>query len=80
VEAWTTGTGAGGRNNLGTAIVFRNWKEKRKGQPSAGSGEVSDCDFATRLRRLLTSLCVSSLLSIFLLLTCIRMCTCSTVV
>jgi hypothetical protein len=80
VEAWTTGTGAGGRNNLGIAIVFRNWKEKRKGRPSAGSGEVSYCDFAARLRRLLTSLCDSLLLSVFFLLTCICMCTCSTVV
>jgi hypothetical protein len=57
MEAWTTGTGAGGRNNLGISIVFRNWKEKRKGRPSAGSEEVSDCDFATCLRCLLAFLC-----------------------
>jgi hypothetical protein len=65
VEAWTTRTGAGGRNNLGIAIVFRNCKEKRKGRPSAGSGGVSDCNFAARLRHLLASLCVSLLLSVF---------------
>jgi hypothetical protein len=68
------GSGSRFRVGEGIAIVFENWKEKGKGRPSVGSGEVSDCDFAARLWRLLASLCVSLLL--FFLSTCIHMCTC----